>query len=284
MPDSHQIGKIGTPLYKRLLNKKDASLRIENNIPLDKDLFWGHLLSTAEKMKDRARPTVFVHGYNNSFETAVLRAAQIGYDLGIGQGIGLFSWPSKGRFLSYSADEASAEASKYDLAEFLTEYVRHGSKMGINIIAHSMGGRVLLGALENLAKNQSDVLEEIHHIILAAADVDTRMMPHLAPHAIRHSERITSYVSGLDKALKVSGWMHSFPRVGKTPPTYVLDGIDTIVVNNMNLGDFSHAYLASSRVILSDVFGILKNSLPPESRHGLVTIEDAAGRYWKIRD
>jgi esterase/lipase superfamily enzyme len=69
--------------------------------------------------------TLFIHGFNNSFEDAILRAAQIGYDLGIGQGIGLFSWPSQGVKTpkGYTTDEATAEASKYLLADFIEQFV-----------------------------------------------------------------------------------------------------------------------------------------------------------------
>lgn len=284
IPENRPIGKLGTSLFKDLFNKKGSSLKIESTIPLDIDLFWSHLIRTSEKMKIKARPTVFVHGYNNSFENAVLRAAQIGGDLGIGQGIGLFSWPSQGKLANYSADESSADVSRYDLATFLEGYVENGSEMGINIIAHSMGCRVLLGAFEVLASKKSSILKEIHQVILAAADVDNRIMPHLGVHAIEHSERITSYASGIDKALKLSGWRHKFPRIGMTPPTYVIDGMDTIVVSDLDLSENAHSYIAGSRVILTDVFSILKNGLPPESRHGLEMATTGSLRYWKIRD
>jgi esterase/lipase superfamily enzyme len=284
IPDGHRIGKIGTRLFRFLRNKRNSELRVDRIVPLSRDLFWAHLLRTSEKMKEKARPTIFIHGYNTSFEEAVLRAAQIGHDLGIGQGIGLFSWPSKGEYLKYSADEASAEVSKYDLADFLEGYVQDGSNFGINIIAHSMGCRVLLAALELLESRNTNALSQVHQVILAAADVDANIMPRIGRPTIENAERLTSYVSGKDTALRISGWLHSFPRIGKAPPTFVINGMDTIIVNNMDLGAFSHAYLGSSRVILSDIFSILKNELPPEKRHSLEMVEDGLLPYWRKKD
>lgn len=124
IPDGHRIGQLGTSLWKKLLNLKDDTLRRESLISLSDELFWKFLSDTASKMTQKNTPTVFVHGFNTSFDDAVLRTAQLGFDLGIGQGIGLFSWPSKGDFRSYLADEANAEASKYVLADFIAEFVK----------------------------------------------------------------------------------------------------------------------------------------------------------------
>lgn len=284
VPEGHRIGNIGTSLWKKLFNRKEDGLTIDSLIPLNEDLFWSHLVRTADRMKDKARPTVFVHGFNTNFESAVLRAAQIGHDLGIGQGIGLFSWASKGNLLNYSADEATAESSKYQLVSFLEKFVSEGSDFGINIIAHSMGCRCLLGALEILAERKSSTLDGIHQVILAAADVDSKLMPHLARHAVKYTTRTTSYVSDRDKALKLSSWRHSFPRVGISPPSYVFEGMDTVLVNDLKPDDFlSHAYFGNNRLIISDIHAILKHGFAPSSRHGLEADMTGSGPHWKFR-
>ena len=278
------MGSLGSSRWKRPFNKSDDRLRLDAIISLNSELFWDHFQQVTQKMKVKERPTLFVHGFNNTFEDSVRRAAQIGYDLGIGQGIGLFSWPSKGRRLRYAADERAAEASKYFLADFIEEFVENSTQKSINIIAHSMGCRCLLGSLEVLAKDRKHVLERVNQVILAAADVDTSIMPHLGPHAVRHCERTTSYVSDRDKALKLSGWLHSFPRVGVTPPTYILEGMDTVLVNDLDLGGFSHAYVSRSRTILSDIFNLLKHNSPPQDRHSIEERNNGAGRFWRIKD
>ena len=281
VPDGRRVGSLGSPLWKRLWNRKDDRLKLEAIIALDEQLFFRHVHASADKMKIKQKPTIFVHGFNNSFESAVLRAAQIGHDLGIGQGVGLFSWPSRGKKRAYSADEASAEASKYLLADFIEKFVLNSPTSSINIIAHSMGCRCLLGALEVLSSSRSKVLGQIDQIILAAADVDTAIMPRLGLAATNHARRTTSYVSGYDKALKLSGWLHGFPRVGFLPPTFVMSGMDTVIVNDDDLGTLSHGYVGSNRQVLNDMYDLLSKNLDPNLRFSVVP---QSGGFWRIRD
>lgn len=284
IPAGKPIGRLGTPLWKRLFNFQPNRMNIAKIISLDESRFWIMMNSYRTAMKSPADPTIFVHGYNNRFKNAALRAAQIGYDLGLGQGIGLFSWPSRGSFRHYSADEAAAEASKYDLADFIEKFVTQSGFAKINIVAHSMGCRSALSAMEVLAVNRRHVLGSINQLILAAADIDTSVMPRLAQYAIQRGGRTTSYISDKDKALAVSGWLHDFPRVGIKPPTFILTGMDTVLVNNMNLGQFSHGYVGSSRAILNDIYNLIENNLPPDRRHGLEEVVDGPEMYWRIKD
>lgn len=284
VPEGHRIGELGSPLWKRLRNLRDDRLKRDQIISLNQDLFWKLLSDTALKMSKRQTPTVFVHGYNTSFDDAVLRSAQLGYDLGIGQGIGLFSWPSKGSFKHYPADVANAEASRYVLADFIEEFVSKTPDKKINLIAHSMGCRCLVGALEVLANRRVSVLRRIEQVILAAADVDAQIMPMQGKHIIGRCKRVTSYVCEHDVALKVSGWLRSDPRVGLSPPTFVLQGMDTIMVNDKNLGDFSHGYFASSRDVINDVFAVLKRNANPDERHSLVSVTEGESVFWKMRN
>jgi len=284
VPEGHRIGSLGSPLWKRLLNRMDDRLRLDHLISMNEKLFWKLIQDTSDRMKVREHPTIFVHGFNTTFEQAVLRAAQIGYDLGIGQGVGLFSWPSKGKLYAYNADETSSEASKYFLADFIQDFTLNSPTGKVNLIAHSMGCRCLSGALEFLSHKRKATLKKVNQVIMAAADVDAAIMPHQGGLAVKHCKRMTSYVSVLDTALKVSGWLHSYPRVGIAPPLFVLDGMDTIIVNDSDLGDFSHGYLSSSRAILSDVFTLLKENSPPDNRHAIEPVFDGTTKYWRIKN
>ncbi|WP_234636101.1 alpha/beta hydrolase [Allorhizobium ampelinum] len=212
-----------------------------------------------------------------------MRAAQIGHDLGIGQGIGLFSWPSRGRVRNYTADEAASEASRYLLADFIADFVSNTQQKEVNIIAHSMGCRCLIGALEVLSNGRKSVLKQINQVILAAADVDARIMSHQGEHIIGRCKRITSCASDMDTALKISGWLHDHPRVGTTPPTFVLKGMDTVVVNDNDLGDFSHGYIATSRTILNDIFAVLKHNRAPHERFALEAVSMDGLSFWRIK-
>lgn len=284
VPEGRRIGTLGSPRWKRLFNRRDDRLRLDHIIPLSEELYWKLLNDTSSQMRVKQYPTIFVHGFNTNFSSAVLRAAQIGYDLGLGQGVGLFSWPSKGDWKDYARDEASVEVSKYLLADYITKFVENESSRRINIIAHSMGCRCLMGALEVLSSGQKSSIGRINQIILAAADVDTRMMLRQGGVAIGRCKRLTSYACTVDRALIASGWLHGYSRVGFAPPTFVLSGMDTVLVNDRDLGDYSHGYVGSSRTILNDIFSLLKQDAPPHERHAIEAVNESGVNYWKIRD
>lgn len=284
IPDRRRIGDLGKPRWKQLLNRRDASLQIKRLISLSPELFWPHLQRIVGEQPIDSNPVIFVHGFNNSFESSVLRAAQVGFDLGVGEGIGLFSWPSKDSFFKYLADEASVETSKYALADFIETFTGNFPNRGVNIIAHSMGCRCLMLAIEVLAAKRKHVLQAIDHIVLTAADIASSVMPMQAGHAFGATKRLTSYVSNKDQALKWSGILHGGPRAGYTPPVFILTGMDTVQVNSDDLGTFAHAYVATSRSVLGDIFSMFRNNLPPSKRHGLVPAFDGTNMYWRMKD
>ena len=144
-----------------------------------------------------------------------------------------------------------------------------------------MGCRCLLGALEVLSNGKESVLRSVNQVILAAADVDAAIMPKLGEAATRYATRTTSYVSGDDKALKLSGWLHDFSRVGFVPPTFVMGGMDTILVNDDDLGTLSHGYVGSSRVVLGDMFDLLSKNEEPANRFSLSA---HAQGWWLIKN
>ena len=284
IPESRKIGSLGSPLWKRLLNRKDDRIHLEHLIPLNQDIFSDHLTHTAKVMKIKERPTIFVHGYRNSFEDAVLRAAQIGSDLGLGQGIGLFSWPSKNTLLGYAADGAACDASAFQLADFIETFIDSSPEKSVNLIAHSMGCRCLVGAFEKLANGRKNILKRVNQVVLAAADIDSGVMPNIASQTVRYFSRTTSYVSDRDDALRISGWLHQFPRVGISPPLFTHEFIDTVIVNDWDLGEFSHGYVGSSRLVLSDIYQLIKHGHSPDYRHGLELVSGNEPAHWRMRD
>ncbi|MCB2115361.1 MAG: alpha/beta fold hydrolase [Rhodobacteraceae bacterium] len=288
LPAGRPIGKLGPSLWKkvvrRVMGEGHTSTKVLRIVELNESLFLSHLLSISQAARGDIHPTLFIHGYNNSFQSAAQRAAQIGYDLGLGQGIGLFSWPSSGSKSGYTSDEAMVDVSKYKMADFIEVFLHASGNRQINIIAHSMGCRCLMGALEVLGRGRTSVLKRINQIILAAADIDTRHMNHLALYAVRYCNRTTAYTTSKDDALKVSGWLHGFQRVGASPPTYVFSGMDTIVANNSGLGSFGHQYVATSRVILGDIFQLLKHNASPNDRHAVELVLGASPTHWRLRD
>ncbi len=72
---------------------------------------------------------IFVHGFNNRYEDAVYRFAQILHDSGADADVApvLFTWPSAGNVFAYNYDRDSANYSRDDL-EKLLRYLRNDPK------------------------------------------------------------------------------------------------------------------------------------------------------------
>lgn len=94
---------------------------------------------------------VFVHGFNVSLDQAVARAAQISEDMPFHGVVVAFSWQSTGRARAYLTDEKLAERHFWSLAELLVGLRKYlSAETRIHLLAHSMGNRVALRALNAL--------------------------------------------------------------------------------------------------------------------------------------
>lgn len=278
IPASHRIGSTGSSFLGRLL-RGDDRLKLSELVDTNSEIFFRNIAS----LWSQADLTIFVHGFRTSFEQGALRAAQIGRDLGIEEGIALFSWPSSGELLDYSADEDSAAVAKYALAEFLVNCARALPEGRINIIAHSMGCRCLMLALEMLGTAKEPALGRLGQVILAAADVDQEAMRKFGHHATQHARRATCYVSEQDKAVQASQLLHNYARVGLSPPIFVMEGWDTILVNGFDPDLLGHGYIASSRALLTDIHSLLKANAAPAQRFSMQATSSAQGIHWQLR-
>lgn len=151
IPATHRFGSLGTARWWRWMRLQFQSDRLvlENTEPLDERNFWA-ALGAEMNAGDAAQGLVYLHGYNVSFEAAALRAAQMGFDLKVPGATAFFSWPSQGTLRGYPAD-AAAEASEDAIARFLAHFAQESGAETVHLVAHSMGNRGLLRALQRLA-------------------------------------------------------------------------------------------------------------------------------------
>jgi esterase/lipase superfamily enzyme len=285
VPKSHKIGSTGSPWWKRLLTQTDDRLKLLGTRPYTPDSFWDAISAQLAPFASREkRAIVFIHGYNVSFEAAALRAAQIGFDLQIKTPMAFFSWPSQGRLKGYSADEATIDVSEGALEDFLVDFVERSGAAFVHLIAHSMGNRGLLRAVNSIVANaQHRSRRHFGQIILAAADVDADFFRSHCNAYTTISDRTTLYVSKRDYAVEASHWIHAFPRVGLVPPLFVTDGIDTINVTNVDMTMLGHGYVAEARDVLIDMHRLLDEGAAPDRRFGLRPRHNEHGqRYWVI--
>ncbi|OGW65754.1 MAG: hypothetical protein A3H49_02345 [Nitrospirae bacterium RIFCSPLOWO2_02_FULL_62_14] len=289
VPKSHKIGSLGSPWWKQLLTlSPDGLLKVDwpSLRNLVEEAYWNHIRKELKKNASDSRASVlYIHGYNISFERAALRAAQLGVDLKVTGIMTFFSWPSKGKFIGYPMDEASIEASEQAIAEYLTLLVRTIGSGRVHIIAHSMGNRALLRAMNDLftrVAKQNRV--RFGQIFLAAADVDTEVFRKLAHVYKTLAKRTTLYVSSKDKALASSGIFHDYPRAGFTPPVTIVQGIDTVEASSIDLSFLGHGYYADARSLLQDMHILLQRDTPPSRRFGLQEATANGLHYWVINE
>jgi esterase/lipase superfamily enzyme len=111
---------------------------------------------------------VFVHGFNTTFEEALFRNAQIVWDLQYSGISVLYSWSSKGKVRDYVYDRDSADIAQPGFIALLSTLRDLGIEH-VDVIAHSMGNRVVLPALSNIADADNPV--RVNQLIMAAPDV-----------------------------------------------------------------------------------------------------------------
>ena len=244
-------------------------------------------MGTSVRNKEQA--LVFIHGYNNTFDGALYRTAQIAYDLRFDGLPFLYSWPSGGGLASYNYDRDSSRQAEPYLREFLQIVINETGAKGINIIAHSMGNLPLLHVLREiklLAANKPDV--RINQIIMAAPDVDRDVFINLARTISGIGSGMTLYASSSDKAMLASRTFGGgVPRAGDVPPggPVVVAGIDTIDVTAVSteLLAINHSGYARSKALLNDIELLIRTGeRPPEKRIPILQrIEQGGQIFWR---
>lgn len=282
VPKGHRFGSTGSQWWKRLL-KGDDRLKVEGIEPLLSRAYFEQLRDHISQASDEDFGILFVHGYRVSFVDAAVRTAQLAYDLRA-HTASFFSWPSAGETAAYTADEPAALASKSLLREYLQALDDAAGKSGhrLHVIAHSMGNRVLLGALHDLALLGWQP-KAVDKIVFAAPDEDrdTFKQTMFALQAIGSGR--TLYASNKDKAVAASEILHGYARAGYFPPITVSAGLDTIDASQVDSTFLGHSDFATERPLLNDIFLWLTQGLPPARRPSLQVATTADGAvYWQL--
>lgn len=212
---------------------------------------------------------LFVHGFSVGFESALVRSAQLAVDLrddarfDPGAPV-LFTWPSRGSTTpwAYFADQASADAAVPHLLAFLDLLLEEIAPDRLNIVAHSMGNRVLTQALEDYAERRlasPSPRQTEFRIILAAADVERDVFGIVAGKLDVLEPNVTLYASDRDAALWVSRVLNRTPRLGQTnrdrPWIREADNYLTVDATSVSsaLYGAGHAYYSDNPFILNDI-------------------------------
>jgi esterase/lipase superfamily enzyme len=255
------------------------------------------------KQKLRKSPTkevvLYIHGFNQTFDSAAFTMADLCHFLGREHVCAFFTWPASasGNFLtSYLTTIESAEFAVGHLHKTVRMIAQTDGVKGIQLLAHSRGAAVLLGAIRELFSEAITYGVEpaeslkIDNIVLMAPDVDldvavqkltvfasdpsmlTHWEPELAPKGLRG--RFTVYSNPSDSALGVSSFLlRSRGRVGQAElkdqrkRTHDLlekwGKFDFIVYEGKTTDTFGHTYFVSNPQVSSDLIELVRYGKKP---------------------
>ncbi|MDQ0348165.1 alpha/beta hydrolase [Ancylobacter vacuolatus] len=200
-PDSRrQIGEVQWPRSLPPNPETDfATLAVEPlpNVKAARGWLNGHL------PKSR-RVLIFVHGFNNRFEDAVYRFAQIVHDSGSDVAPVLFTWPSRARVFDYLFDRESTIVSRDAFEDTVWQVTSDPRVEDVTIMAHSMGAWLAMESLRQMAIRHGKLPAKIRNVILASPDVDVDVFASQWRALQGTQARFTLFVSQDDRALQVS--------------------------------------------------------------------------------
>jgi esterase/lipase superfamily enzyme len=278
IPAAHKQAELETrprwDMYTLLVG--DAGLRnryvlLDKVTPLARDGFLSAL-----RMQIKQAPSkdvfIFVHGFNSTFEDAARRCAQLAYDLDFDGIPMMYSWASAGSATAYMKDEATVASSGRKMAQMLDDVVAQSGAVRIHLIAHSMGNRALIGALQTYLatrepRNRQHIFDQI---VFTAPDVDREDFVGAIKSMEGTATRVTLYASNTDLALQSSQILHDAPRAGLAGVNIIsLPGIDTIDMSAVPADSLGHTYFAANSGAIYDLFRLLWRGDPPPKRCGM---------------
>ena len=277
IPPDHKIGTVDSPSLFKLEFTEDPEKHVvlhRVNRSDSKDSFYSDLNESLAKTANQ-QALVFVHGYNVSFDDAVKRTAQIVHDLEFDGAPICYSWASHGALANYTNDMANADATVLALQSFLEETVRRTGNTTIHLVAHSMGNRALLQALDRIAvSSQRNHDKMFGQLVMAAPDVSAvDFKNRFASSAMELAETITLYASSKDRALIASTKIHGHNRAGLAGENLVVvDGIDTIDVSEIDTSLIGHSYYGDHPELIRDLRALVELSQPASNRTWLTRI------------
>ncbi|QDU16797.1 hypothetical protein CA11_46320 [Gimesia maris] len=309
IPKNHETGKLESPKIWKLEFREnpDKHVVLKSVEPASGSDFLLQLRQTIEEsvevedspnglVKVGGEAFIFVHGFNNSFEDAARRTAQIAYDLKFKGAPLMYSWPSqeKGSIWAYKEDGRTAQWCEENVTLFIEAIARESGARKIHLIAHSMGNRVLSRALKNISQKLALTQEAeplFNEVILTAPDIDAQVFKDsIAPHIIQTAKRFTIYSSSEDLALKASRVVNSYwhQRLGEGgsyltvfPQYKQINVVDASEIDT-NLFALGHSYHADSNTVLSDV-KLVFQGIPANERDLSSLLENLAWKFQSNR-
>jgi esterase/lipase superfamily enzyme len=240
---------------------------------------------------------LYVHGFNETFESAAFTTAELCHFLGREDVCAFFTWPASASgnpLISYTATTESAAFALNHLKKTLRMIGEMPGVDGVHVLAHSRGAGLTMDALSALG-NEYQLRGEaffsalpLRNVVLLSPDLDTDIAvqrisvglsdPDLVPDwsVQRGSDadtangfRLTTYASPKDRALLLSHILfRSDRRVGRTGVEDVSDDmqrffakwgrVDLIIYEGKRTDAFGHAFFTSNPLVSSDLVQLIR--------------------------
>ncbi|OJF96919.1 alpha/beta hydrolase [Pararhizobium antarcticum] len=166
------------------------------------------------------RVLIFVHGFNNRYEDAVYRFAQIVHDSKTDVAPIMFTWPSRASIFDYNYDKESTNYSRDALEELLRRASQDPAISEVTVMAHSMGSWLTVEALRQMAIRDGRVAPKIKNVILASPDLDVDVFGKQWEAMGKDKPKFTIFVSRDDRALTLSRRISgNIERLGQIDPS-----------------------------------------------------------------
>jgi esterase/lipase superfamily enzyme len=173
--------------------------------------------------------------------------------------------------------------------EMLRDVLRKTTAKRVYLLAHSMGNRILIASLKDIAQTEPQLLRgrEIFETILAAPDVTADVFRNnIAGILSRAPMGVTLYGSSNDEALKVSKGIHKLNRAGEGGSKMVLmKGVESIDASSVETDFLGHSYFAQSPSVVGDISDLIVQRQRAASRRWLrkAGSKTTPIPYWQFR-
>ena len=245
---------------------------------------------------------IFIHGYNNTFEDAIFRTAEVWHFMGrVGVPIA-YTWPAGlGGIRGYAYDRESGEYTVSHLRRFIKCVADCPDVERVHLIGHSRGCDVTITALRELhlifaAQGKSTQQElKLENLVLAAPDVDEEifMQRFVGENLLQTARRTTIYASQHDKAIELADIVFASRRrlgtlgvsdfnakmkhgLAKLPNVQFIECKVTGIM-------LTHSYVFTHPAALSDLILVLRDRRPPGAENGRPLRQPAEG-IWELTD
>ncbi|RQH12473.1 alpha/beta fold hydrolase [Bradyrhizobium sp. RP6] len=205
---------------------------------------------------------IYVHGFKQTFETAVLDTAHLSDGIKFRGRTIAFSWPSRAGLFDYAYDRDSAMWSRDDFERVLSALVSAPGGGRVHIVAHSMGTMLTLESLRQLYGRYGDtVTSKIGAVVFASPDIDMDVFSSAIQRIGPLAGKITVIAATNDRALALSGQIAGgMTRVGAAEKAAIARlGVRVVDASQEGWGIINHDLFLSNaevqRVIRRSIDG-----------------------------